>query len=1622
MRRSADTISIILCLLILNLSAFSQITGRISADRELLRSANSAAGKPIFTPNQLLIKFKQTKTGTRSEDQSQSFIPSDAYKLLLKKHKVQEATQLFRETASKAARNFMRSVTSEESPSIFLKSFQAHGLENVYRVSIAAEMNVMAAIEDFRKLPEVEYAEPSYIYRALTSLNDQYLSSQQSWGQPYQDLWGLYRISAPEAWDSSTGAGVLIAVIDSGCDIYHPDLAGKIWTNPLEIPNNGYDDDHNGLMNDMVGWDFVDWDDNVSDSFGHGTHVTGIIAATGNNRIGVAGVAWRAQAMILRALNDNGEGNSIDLAYAILYAVENGARIINLSWGGTQFSQIIEDAFSIAASQNVILVAAAGNDGRYAYEYYPANSRYVITVGASDHLDNRANFSNFGDSLDVLAPGGDSSDNSPEQIYQNILSLRSSTLNGAIADPMMTVGDYYLRLSGTSMAAPYVSGLAALILQRFPFATPEDVRQVIRRAADWIPDAFEKNGWGGTNGYGRINALKSINAITLCSARIFNPSPAAAISAESVPLKITASCPDLNRWELDYYDRNMNSVSLHSSTSPHVNNWLSAWNAESVPDDSYMLRLRVINQQGDEFLDQMKIVLDRVTISSPSLNSAFRPGQAITFKGTASGGGFNNYVIQYQNLNSEEWRSDGITLTNGGTRKIRNGLLGTWNTPNIDQLAIFKVRLIVKRLDLDDAIEETQLIIDPTLHPGWPRNIGHTQYGNGFGLPYAQHLIATDIDLDGQMEIPVGHGDEVTVFRSDGTIEPGWPQKLVRESKNLEIERGPLAADLNYDGYLEIVASAQGHLFVWDYKGNLRPGFEKAYCDVESISELSPQNIELFGTRRQALVICTSSGAYCSYKGLDGFDILGTAVGDLTGDGAAEMVAVLHKDSSTWIDLFHVPLLLPLEFSGWPKKVSENEQASHFAPVLVDLNSDGQLEILFIDGDHVGALCSNGNYMRGWPVDLPPGYQATGISTADVTGDGRPEVFVALVAENGLGDSYLLFDAKGKIMPGWPIVNQYSSLGSGSAAIVDLDGDGKRELIFGSGSYLSPMPLSLHALRSDGQELPGFPKYVSDIDPGNGNTPLVLDLDNDGLLEIAWLNNSGDLYMWDTSARTQNDSLDWPMNQHDPGHTRIINRPIRKSLSIPTGSVAAVSTYGSAGQLQIGYARGDIVRGVSTPYGTAVFSYTRNNVTVSETAVPVSPPTLKSRIFVDHRINVAAMPGYASAGFLDIQTGLAVVNCGTNDASVTYTLRDAAGTILVTGRGNLAQGAHFAKFVDQLAEVAPDFKFPSDFSTAVQFGSLDIESNQPLSLVALRLIINQRNDPIMTSTPIADLTSSPGGDPIFFPQFADGGGYLSTLTLINTSSSVESGVLKLYGEDGSPLTVNQFGGERGSEFRYTIPASGVLVFQTDGAPFTANTGSVQLLPDANTTTPVSSGFFSFLQRDTRVFETGVPASVPTTHLHLFIDMSQGHNTGIALTATGGSPTDLNIQAFQLNGVIPAGTEKTIRLNPHEHQASFVDELVGGLPEGFIGVLDISSNHPFAAIALRCLINERGDFLTSTYPNADMTRSAPPEPFIFPQIAAGDGYTTQFFFLSSGGSNTVELNFFSDTGAPLAVGK
>lgn len=351
----------------------------------------------------------------------------------------------------------------------------------------------------FQRVQGLAYAEPNFILHAATTPNDTRFGSMwglNNSGQSIQGVTGVADadIDAPEAWAITTGSrNVVVGVIDTGVDYNHPDLLANIWTNPGEIAGNNVDDDSNGYVDDVHGYDFANNDADPFDDNGHGTHAAGTIAASGNNGTGSTGVSWSSQIMALKFLDATGSGSLSAAVSALNYATMMKNRGVNVvltsnSWGGGGYSQALFNAIQSSANANMLFVAAAGNESNNndTNLSYPAsyNLPNVISVAATDNRDGLASFSNYGATqVDLGAPG------------VNTLST--------------IPGNGYAYYSGTSMATPHVSGVAALAWSLKPTATVAEVRNALLTGVDPVASLAGKTVTGG-----RLNAFRTLQILS----------------------------------------------------------------------------------------------------------------------------------------------------------------------------------------------------------------------------------------------------------------------------------------------------------------------------------------------------------------------------------------------------------------------------------------------------------------------------------------------------------------------------------------------------------------------------------------------------------------------------------------------------------------------------------------------------------------------------------------------------------------------------------------------------------------------------------------------------------------------------------------------------------------------------------------------------------------------------------------------------------------------------------------------------------------------------------------------------------------------------------------------------
>ena len=360
-------------------------------------------------------------------------------------------------------------------------------------VRLPKGMTVGEALEQYRKLPGVVAAQPNYIYHLDATPNDPSFTQAQ--------MYGMFKIQAPAAWDRSTGsAQVVVAIIDTGIRYTHEDIAANMWHNPGEIPGNGVDDDANGYVDDYYGYNFANNNSNPIDDYNHGTHVAGTIGGVGNNSKGVVGVNWNVRLMAVKLHDAAGNATAANAALCFQYVtmMKNrgvNIRVTNNSWGGppeaAAYDQVLKDAIDATGNAGILNVFAAGNDNRNieTTPSYPASydSPSILSVASSTSTDARSSFSNWGAvSVDLAAPGS------------NILSSVNS-------------GDSsYANFSGTSMASPHTAGAAALLAAYRPSLSVASLKAALMTTVDVLPQ------WQGlvvTNG--RLNVARAIRKLTV---------------------------------------------------------------------------------------------------------------------------------------------------------------------------------------------------------------------------------------------------------------------------------------------------------------------------------------------------------------------------------------------------------------------------------------------------------------------------------------------------------------------------------------------------------------------------------------------------------------------------------------------------------------------------------------------------------------------------------------------------------------------------------------------------------------------------------------------------------------------------------------------------------------------------------------------------------------------------------------------------------------------------------------------------------------------------------------------------------------------------------------------------
>ena len=996
----------------------------------VLSAASGAAARPRGTdgnplewvPNELLVALtpdaasrlvRQLAEG-RSADAIQ--LP-DSSSQLLRKWRIRKIAPVFRDFGN-AGRGFGTSKARPGDPSVTaerrafgtkaseMRNVRAPELDRFYRIELAETVSLEVAIEQFRNHPSVVFAEPNYYYFADAEPNDPHFAVQwalHNIGQSYptsgggtETGWPDRDVDAPLAWDAFAATDpVIIAIIDSGVDYTHADLAQQMWTD-----SNGY-----------VGYDFVGSDNYPQDELGHGTHVAGIVGAQFDNGIGISGLCPNARIMAVRLLDENGVGTAEMGAQAIQYAVDNGATVINASWGSNWPSEILKAAIDYAQSQGVIVVASAGNEN-WTVDHYPATYENVIAVASTDSDDVKASLSNYGSWVDISAPG------------QEILSLRGVGTN-LCSDDDCVYDTEYLVASGTSMACPHVTAVAGLIVSQYPDLSIDQVRARLLGTADSL--AGENPRHPGVNrplshllGAGRVNAHRAI---------IDNEHPAIVLSGfetsndqtgETVPVpgEITSLRVTLRNVWADALD--VRAVLSSSNPSVIVH--------DGVSDFGPIL----LHTESTNSLDPFALeFLDAITAEDPIV---------FQLDITSAGG----YTRSLDFTFAEE-----VRLQQGDWPKE----FGQFVEPvPYDYDGDGKVELLVRYQNpMRVVVHEPDGSIDAELK--WNRN-------------FLAEIAVGDLEKDGIVETVALFG---TLNHFDWHLciwkgKSEQPVQAIALDHKYSFSRSPTLYDLDGDGNLEIIIGGVtvdgGHPVITVFTsddGTMRERWEEVYDaddlmrltdiaigDIDANSPARDVNPEIiFGTAT------TSSGDGGKLFALhsDGRVKIGWPVSlqrglgrapvlaDLTGDGNLEIVVNLPLDAGLQAHKHTGDLLWTVAGNG---KIS----------IVADLDGDGDPEVLIQNR----AFHHNGTN-TGWRYS---GINTQGVSVGDIDGDGDMELFLGSSRSVGV----LGYHFSGTPVAGFPLyVDPRDRLALMTPVLADLDHDGDIEIII-AGSFLNVWDLS----------------------------------------------------------------------------------------------------------------------------------------------------------------------------------------------------------------------------------------------------------------------------------------------------------------------------------------------------------------------------------------------------------------------------------------------------------------------------------------------------------------------------------------------------------------------------------
>ena len=984
---------------------------------------------PQFAAGEIIVKFKKGSSPRASVPSGVSSFALDPTSLspsvssLLTSQKVLKIEKVFKNFQSPADElgkfKSRLSASLNKSPlTIDDSAILSIDLSSIYRLEIDKSIDLQTAITAFKADPSIEFAEPNYTYSLTSSgpddpyFQDSYPSATSardpSYNPPHDYQWNIKKTNSTNNWQTDTSS-VIAAVIDTGVDVAHAEL-GNVWVNKNEIPGDGIDNDGNGCVDDIHGCDTSPFtitpNGAVEDFADHGTHIAGVISAKTNNSTGIAGVTNNTQIMAVRVFDINGYANEVSVSNGILYAVNNGAQVLNMSIGGSE-SSLIRNALDYAVAHNVIPVVAASNGNVYSPRAYPAGYKDAITVGAVDENLDKLNYAGYGYNIDVVAPGGGKPCTfwAKPSYCENILSLKSSQNTN---DQELVIGGKYLRYSGTSMATPHVVGVISLLLAQHPSFTLRDVENYIRfNSINPLGTVHtEKLGWGVINSTGT-----DFVAPTNIDFEIQTPEENALVW-DTIAVLGTIKADNFDHFDVKYKLKSQSDwattgVTLVGGGTAQI---LPQYNlpsqiatiklSDTAPRGDYEVKITLFLKNG-KTLSELKSVHFLQKEGTKYAN--YSPYADILIADLNNDG--QKEIIQFQNQMSP------LAVFDSHFNKL-------WEVAKYGEAVVghFDRRLSGKQVAIQT--KNSVEIYDSQ---------GHLIPDMAITLPFSQqymyyNLLAADANKDGidELYFAVNNGIQSNSYSlssyeqgADAIFRQKWnipSSRTMRDRSNVYNASAPLAGDINGDGKPEIIhADLNGNLQALNYDGSVvasfvlnanypLDGMVLADFDKDSHDEIA-LHVQWGDTMLLKLVNPSDTLLTKAWGVNTSNNNVGMAVGDFNNDGSLDIYTHLSPASHEYIIDAKGTVLL----NDWDPVYPTNGERG--AAVLADTDNNRLLSVFNV-----------GNYNV----------------------DSRQYFFPQ---EYNYQTSTMQYESEG-----WKVIS--GALENDSVAVVDIDNNGKLDVIF----------------------------------------------------------------------------------------------------------------------------------------------------------------------------------------------------------------------------------------------------------------------------------------------------------------------------------------------------------------------------------------------------------------------------------------------------------------------------------------------------------------------------------------------------------------------------------------------